>query len=421
MSSFEENLEYASNMESGSQREYRRTYKDGVNVLYMRENQKKGITKIVFRLLPAFKYDSDNPRLSWVPSILPDGHLSPFGCMLFSVKFVGHGDFQTRRELVSRKTADRNAVCPLKLLEDFIKSNQDDWGYLMKDVGKFRQPGYKKAPFKGIQPSMLANVVDVYDQTGTVRVGEFSHSAYISLMARGDRPGLMFQRNDSIPPELFQQSYLYQYAKGDLTDPQTGLVLECARDTKEAAFQGYVINTAKDQNGNPWRLQIGQQQLAARYDMKNVESIVNVPTEQELVDDLAELLNGRSPKGYHEHALLKMAFEGRGWRVPDPPSAPMSGPVAGFSAPVPPPAATDFDAPIRTAAAPQPVPQPVPQAAAAPAVPPYVPPIPPQQKTAAAPQPVSGFVPSPGYNGVPGETKPMSNDEIKAIMAKLRH
>lgn len=415
MANFEDMLAYASDSAQTSTAPRRYTYKEGVKVLYMQENNKNGVKKIFFRLLPARRTDVQDPQaflVSWSPSILPDGKLTQIGCFLHSAKFCGRGDFKNRREIVSRKTLGKGTRCPYDILCNFIEQNKSDWGYLFEDVGKFRQPGYVKAPLSKIQPRLLANVIDMYDQTATVKIGEFSQTAWRSLMSRGDKPGLMFIKNNAVPPEWLQKDYMYQYANGDLTNPETGLVLEVSRDdSATASFQGYTVTTAKTPDGNPWRQSVSQQQLAARYDLRDVTNIVNVPEEQELVDELVEILNQRSPKGYHERALLKMAFADYGWSVPEPTSAP----AATQTVPVAP-----QPAPVVQQPAPVPKPAPVVQQPAA--VPAYVPrpdvqPVaqtqPPQAFNTTQPQ-ISGFVPSPGYRGVPGETPQMSRDEIVA-------
>ena len=428
MANFDEMLAYASDQTSQQNQSRRHTYKEGVKVLYMQENNKTGVKKIFFRLLPAFRSDVQDPQAaatSWVPSILPDGTISQIGCFLFSAKFCGRGDFKTRHEIVSRKTADRSARCPYDILCSFIRNNKSDWGYLFEDVGKFRQPGYAKAPLSQIQPRLLANVIDVYDQTATVKIGEFSQTAWRSLMARGDKPGLMFTKNNAVPPEWLQQSYLYQYANGDLTDPENGLVLEVSRDdSPNASFQGYTVNTAKTQDGSPWRMQVSPQQLAARYDIRSAANIVNIPEEQELVDELVSILDQRSPKGYHERALLKMAFADYGWSVPEPPSAPAATNTVSVPVAVQPPVQ------VKQAEQPTLVVQRTPvqiKQAVQPTQPPYVPtiqPAPVQQAAAQPPAPAApvqtGFVPSPGYRGVAGETPAMSRDEILAKLGANR-
>ena len=421
MANFDDMLAYASDQSAAQGTSRRYTYREGVKVLHMRENNKTGVKKIFFRLLPAFDTSVQDPnafRVSHVPSIMPDGKLAQLGCFMYAAKFCGHGDTKNRSEIVSRKTLDRSANCPYRVLCDFIDSNKQDWGYLFEDVGKFRQPGYVKATLSRAQPYLLANVVDMYDQTQAVKVGEFTQTAWRSLMSRGDKPGLMFIKNNMVPPEFLQRSYLYQYANGDLTDPETGLVLEVSRDdSATASFQGYTINTAKTPDGNPWHQAVTQQQLAARYDLRDVRNVVNVPEEQELVDQLVEILNQRSPKGYHEHALLKMAFRDYGWAVPDPPGAPAATPTVSTYVPQDDlPFSTD-PAPVAAAPVPPAAPAPVPPAppAAAP-VPPYVP-----QPVAPAPTPApapSGFVPSPGYRGVPGETPIIPRDQIVATLKK---
>jgi hypothetical protein len=228
----------------------------------MRENKKKGTSKITFKLLPAFDPGNPDPATSWSPSITPDGKISAFAGIMYSAKFAGRGDFSQRRELVSRMTEDLHAKCPLCILMQFIDQNKEDWGYLTTDTGKYGTAGFVRAALPPIAPAMLANVIDMYDQARGVCVGEFSKSALNSLVNKST--GLMFQRNDNIPPELLQKNYMYQYAKGDLTDPNNVLVLVCQRGTDRKGFSGYELTVAEDPQGNPWRAQLTRDQMAQR-------------------------------------------------------------------------------------------------------------------------------------------------------------
>jgi len=433
MSTLEEGLNFVATNMSAPSSNRRFTYKEGTRVLYMRENKKKGTNKITFKLLPAFDPGNPDPSTSWSPSITPDGKISAFAGIMYSAKFAGRGDFTQRRELVSRMTEDLHAKCPLCILLQFISQNKEDWGYLTTDTGKYGTADFVRAALPPIAPAMLANVIDMYDQSRGVCVGEFSKSALNSLVNKST--GLMFQRNDNIPPELLQKNYMYQYAKGDLTDPNNGLVLVCQRGTDRKGFSGYELTVAEDPQGNPWRAQLTRDQMAQRYDMRNVSSFVNVPTEQELVDELVDMLQKRSPKGYHEWALLKMAFNDHGWNVPDPPSAPAatsnislaSTPAVPTTYPVqqaPKVAETNAYTPgpfmpgaavASSSLESEANPQPVAQNTAPASIPTFV------QSVAPATQNVqSAFPPSPavhGIQGIPGETKTLTREEI---MARLR-
>ena len=91
----------------------------------------------------------------------------------------------------------------------------------------------------------------------------------------------------------------------------------------------------------------------------NLSSFINIPTEEEIVDNLVQLLNMRSPAGYHEYALLKQAFPSH--RILEPPSAPgaMSTVAPGFAPPVPVPGAAPVGG-FGTPPAPAPIAAPAP-------------------------------------------------------------
>ena len=114
------------------------------------------------------------------------------------------------------------------------------------------------------------------------------------------------------------------------------------------------------------RIPATQDIMATRYDLADLRSYLNILSAEQIVQILIRELTGRSPAGYHEYALLKLAF-GSTYQIPEPPSAPgavntvQAGFTSGQSAAVPDaaPAAAPVPAapvPVTPSAAPQSVP-----------------------------------------------------------------
>jgi len=102
-------------------------------------------------------------------------------------------------------------------------------------------------------------------------------------------------------------------------------VLICQKDGKQGEFSKYQVILALDGANRVITRPLDPHVLAQRYNMAAPATFIDVPTEQQLVDELVGLLNMRSPKGYHEYALLREAFPQ--FRVPEPPSAPAAMPT----------------------------------------------------------------------------------------------
>ena len=157
-------------------------------------------------------------------------------------------------------------------------------------------------------------------------------------------------------------NYLAAYANGDITNPAAMPLFCIEKGHDKGDASGYDLRFQLDGGRRIQRLQMTAQVLGARYDMDRPEEFLNILEPEEIVQLLVENLNGRSPAGYHEYALLKLAF-GDKFKVPDPPEAPGAlGTVQSGFEPEPAPAAP-AQAPA-PAAAPAPVtPAPVPTTA----------------------------------------------------------
>lgn len=364
-------------------------FKNGVNYKYC-----GGSNPIAFRIAPAFNYvqDAEGNRVpespsSYLPFRFENGEFSDWGAVVYVARGLGHGaDFRSRSELVSLKTFDETAACPLETLYNAARQ-MPEWNYLIKDeTGPDGKSTIRRAPMSRVSPLLLMNIVDVGDpqRSDAIQLGIFSKSASDSLFADNGiavAPGMA-------PPEQIEQNYLLRWAYGDITDPQYGPVLLLSQVKDGRKYSSYKITLAMDAANSVKRWPLNETMLAKRYDLGNIRSIINEPTQEALVTELCSIFNMRSPSGIHEWALLRELF-GNIANIPEPPAAPAGTPTvqAGFTPPSAPAGAPAFG--------PQPTPAPVappaaPQAPAAPAAP----------QEPAAPPPQAGPTPPPAVNTV---------------------
>ena len=291
-------------------------FKDGVKYRHMTDSKQA----MVFRFLPAFDPNNRDPRTSALPFVAPDGRFTKWGMILNIARFIGHGKggISSRRDLLSLQTfgKDRAAECPILRVIDTVNKSGNDWAYLFADqkdpaTGKILE---RKALSKPL-PHFVANIVDLNQIVEGVKLGVFTSSATDSIT--NPTTGLIFQRNN-LPDEVVKTNYLLNYAVGDLTHPASGPALVCAKGNDRGDFSGYLVTMAKDTSGRPISRSTAEF-LGGRYNLDDMDSFVNVPTAQDLVDALVQLLNGRSQQGWHEYSLLKMALPE--FRIPDPPMA----------------------------------------------------------------------------------------------------
>ena len=298
-------------------------FKDGIRFSHMTGNDAK-----LFRLLPAFHPSSDDASRSWMPSIDEHGKLADFAMLLRVVRFVGHGKggAGSRMDLLSLRTFGEDRFCPLTHLWDFINSDIDTWGYLIKDQGKRGDKDIVRAAFSRTTSQLVATVLDINQTAQGTQLGVFTQSASAALI--GPQDGLVFKPN-AMPgvEEFIKQNYMYAYANGDLTHPTDGAVLKCEKEDGKGDFSSYRVVVALDASGKVMRRAIDMGHMQGRINLSKPTDFMNIPTEEDIVNSLVQLLNGRSPQGYHEHALLKLAFPQ--FRIPEPPAAMASYPSVG--------------------------------------------------------------------------------------------
>jgi hypothetical protein len=388
-------------------------FKDGVRYRHM-----TGDSPMMFRIAPAFNPNDTNPGTSYVPFVDDGGSLADFALILRICRFVGHGrgGFGTRRDLLSLKTFEQpgeEIFDPLDHLLKIINQSAADWGYLIKDRGEGQNR--ERSAYGKSSPHLILNIWDFNQPTVGIQLGCFTSSACNALL--DPKTGLAYQRTN-IPEEMLKQNYLAGYAVGDLTDPNNGPAVVCAKGKEQGDFSKYKITLLTDMNGGVVRKPLTQELLAQRYNLSDPGAIINIPTEDELIDALVQLLNMRSPTGMHEHALLKMAFPQ--FSVPEPPAAPAASPTvqAGFGGS---PAAGYQSQTTTVAPGGAPVPVPTGGTAVPPAPVPTATPAP--APTQPAPAPAGGTAvpptpaPAPAPTPAPEATPPASSPEAQGAEA----
>ncbi len=293
-------------------------FKDGVPFKHMTGNDAH-----VFRVQPAFDPANPDPATSCIPYMTPDNELTDWARLLYVARFVGHGrgGWGTRQDLLSLKSFDQEADCPLYTLHKAINQLNQDWGYLMEEDRS--QPGSDRKAFSRPIDHLVCNIYDLNQRTAGNQLASFTKSSTDALID-GEK-GLCFQRVARPQAEL-DANYLAGFAVGDMTHPSAGPALVCQKESKSKGdFSGYDVNIAVSGQGAVIYEELTQQLLASRYNMLAPETFLNIPTEEELVQALVQLLTMKSPRGYHEHALLREVFPTH--NIPVPPSAPAGTPT----------------------------------------------------------------------------------------------
>lgn len=346
---------------------------NGVKTKFM-----SGKQPITFTILPAIDPANPDKRVSYLPSILPGDPptLSDWGNGAWIYRRLGRGDWKDRYDIVS--LASVGEECPIAALRKIAKADPT-WSYLLDD-GKFGDPNRVPAVLPAARQFLFCNVFLPNEAERVAHIGIFSKSVANKLVGEN---GLVFQPSPSATAEQIAQNYLLAFANGDITAPQGAPAFVVEKGHDKGEMSQYELKFALDSSRRVMRIAATQDIMATRYDLSNLRSYLNILSAEQIVQILIGELNGRSPAGYHEYALLKLAFGGR-YQIPEPPSAPGAvNTVQGGFVPEPtPPAAV----PVPDATAVPPTAAPVPPTAP-------VPPVAPTVQVAAAPVPQAAAVP----------------------------
>ena len=337
--------------------------KNGVKTKFM-----SGKQPITFTILPALDPTNPDKRVSYLPSILPGNPptLSDWGNGAYVYRRLGRGDWKERYDIVSLSSVGEE--CPIDVVRKVAKSDPT-WQYLTDD-GKFGDPNRIPAVLPAKRQFLFCNVYLPNEAERVAHIGIFSKSVASKLVGEN---GLIFQPSPSATEEQVQANYLAAYANGDITAPQGAPAFVVEKGHDKGEMSAYELKFALDSNRRVMRIQATQDIMATRYDINDLRSYLNILTAEQIVNVLIRELSGRSPSGYHEYALLKLALGSR-YQIPEPPPAPAATSTiqGGFSAGMDggvPAGAAPAAAPIPTGTPVPATPAPAPSAAPVPAAP----------------------------------------------------
>lgn len=275
--------------------------KEGVNYHFI-----SGKEKNIIRFLPAFDPENDDKETSFLPCINENDEITPFVMPIMVARNLGHGtNAAAKKNILSLATFGE--PCPIDKLYQVARDNPEEWGYLLslENVnGEWKKKANTFADLSAPSAVMLANIINVVEDRG-VQIGIFSKSAMTNLIGP---KGLIFQRNtQNVSEEQLKENYLLGYAHGDITDPVNGPCLVIQKGTDRGAMSDFNVDIAMS-GRNVKRRKLTAEEMASRYDLTDPESILDIKSEEEIIAELVEIYNGRSPSGIPETALLREAF-----------------------------------------------------------------------------------------------------------------
>lgn len=292
------------------------------------KNLCKSKGKEVFRLMPAFNPDDPDPKTSTLPSILPDGTMSNWGIYFFMSGFMGYDNF--KKSIISPKSLNHDAPCPLHDLYDTIIADKARWGYM---ITRGQDGSY--AVFSKPSPRMAVNVIDVNEPTLGVMLGQLTSGAATSLINL-----VTAKVSNQHMRELAKDNYLYGYANGDLTDINEGIWLSCAKEETQTAkgkMAGYAVKVYLETNHTTGEtvtrnFPITQDWLPMRYNLTRMDTYLDIMSYEDIVKELVTIYNRRTPDGnHHEFELLHTAFPEYSGLIPKPPASQTWSPGEGQS------------------------------------------------------------------------------------------
>lgn len=289
-----------------------------------------GDSAILFRIQPAYNYeDKDaagniNP-CGWLPCRNVDGTLTAWGGIIRVCRFVGHGHGKAsnRRDFLSPWTFGKpdTTFCPLNTLY-VAASNYPEWQYLLEDKRDASNRVIERSSLSQPSEQLVINAVELSGGAMPENIlGLLSKSACDALVSP-HKNGLLFQRANNVTDEDIARNPLSAWAIGDITHPANGPVMYVAKAPDgKGKMASYMVGLATDPSQRVRRYPLSAELMQCRYDLSDMHNVVEPRTDEEIVKDLVQIFCMRSPAGYHEYALLKLAF-GDFFKIPEPPAAP---------------------------------------------------------------------------------------------------
>ena len=290
-------MDINAHIKASQSRNFHTIYQEGI------KHKNLGKDPVSFRLLPAFDPDNPDKGTSYLPCIMPDGSFSSWGNMMVVSRFVGRVN---KVDIVSPRTFDADAFCPMSYLYTAIRKDPD-WMYL------FKGESFRDTPLDRPNRVLVANIVDVNSPGIGTQVAVMGFMAMSCLIADD---GLMRQPNTMVGvEEAMKVDYMAEYANGDITHPETGLILlfSSARVDGKSTHNIALSRPVR-------RIPVDRSLMEGRVDLSNMRNVVKESSPEEIVQTLVEKLTSRNAAGMHEHYILREVFPQ--FSIPAPVSAP---------------------------------------------------------------------------------------------------
>lgn len=331
------------------------TFKNGVKYSYFKADEKRPLS---FRILPAFP-DHEGPvqnPMDYVPAVTFISGRPNINDWIFAMK-VSRSFQKGAKTIVSRKTLiERNVdgtfveqEDPLTRVIDYCMHNEQQWGYIVNDVGKWGDPNRIPAKLPKISAQYLMNVVTLDDDKPGAKLAVIGSVMAISDLCRtkqGNEGIALRQKPYEVSEEELARdpSALFQY--GDITDPNGAPIFKYGKAlSDDGGKKVYRITVGIETDPATGRqrtekMPVTPEDMSARVDLAHPETYINIPTPEEQVKQIMQVCGGRSKDGYHEWDMLRVCLSDYASLIPDVPSAPGAvNQVRGFTpAPTPQPA-----------------------------------------------------------------------------------
>ena len=295
-------------------------YQDGIKALYP-----KAKTPVRFQILPAFDPSRPDDPQGWLPAINEVDQKAKFYTMIFASKFVGHGNWRSKRQILSltsfspeedKDVACAGQPCPYDLLFKYVDGNPE-WGYLTEREGSYGSSEYADPILPKLRVWMLLNVVPVGGPCAGVMIGEFPITAADDLLKAPNKKhpeaavGLAYEPATAYPglSDLVQRVPSARFRYGDVTNPQGAPVFQVSYPprTDTETRKGYRMSVVMGETEALKRVAT-ERELAARRHLERASSFLRILDGQALTDRIAELLRGyANPNGISEVQALQEA------------------------------------------------------------------------------------------------------------------
>lgn len=323
------------------------TFKNGVRYSYFKADENRPLS---FRILPSFP-DHEGPvqdPMAYVTAVSFVSGKPVISDWIFAMR-VSRSFLKGARTIVSRKTMIEHNVDgtlveqedPLTKVIDYCSHNEQQWGYIVTDQGKWGDPNRIPAKLPKITAQYLMNVVTLDDDKPGPKLAVISSVMAISDLVRTKQgnEGIALRQ---VPYEVSEQeiannpSAMFQY--GDVTDPNGAPIFKYGKAlSDDGGKKVYRITVGIETDPatgrqRTERMPVTPEDMSARVDLAHPETYINIPTVEEQVKQIMQTCDGRNKDGFHEWDMLRVCLSDYASLIPEVPSAPGSvNQVRGFT------------------------------------------------------------------------------------------